>query len=76
MAIDNAAHQLAGNENDRGDVARFINALNHPADPATLMLGHRHGKTGPCSLLQLPRLAPAWLPEWLFGRLPGAAENC
>ena len=43
VALDNVAHLFAGNENDRGDVTRFINTLNRLAGEtgaAILLLGH------------------------------------
>lgn len=43
VALDNVAHLFAGNENDRGDVTRFVNALNRMAGEtgaAILLLGH------------------------------------
>ena len=41
--LDNVAHLFAGNENDRGEVTRFINLLNRLAGEtgaAILLLGH------------------------------------
>lgn len=41
--LDNAAHLFTGNENDRGDVTRFLNALNRLASEtcaAIVLLGH------------------------------------
>lgn len=43
VALDNVAHLFAGNENDRGDVTRFVNSLNRMAGEtgaAILLLGH------------------------------------
>ena len=43
VALDNVAHLFAGNENDRGDVTRFANALNRLAGEtgaAILLLAH------------------------------------
>lgn len=43
VALDNVAHLFAGNENDRGEVTRFVNALNRLAGDtgaAVLLLGH------------------------------------
>jgi len=43
VALDNAAHLFPGNENDRGEVTRFVNALNRLAGEfgaAVLLLGH------------------------------------
>ena len=43
VALDNVAHLFAGNENDRGEVTRFVNALNRLAGEsgaAILLLGH------------------------------------
>ena len=43
VALDNVAHLFAGNENDRGDVTRFANALNRLAGEtgaAIILLGH------------------------------------
>lgn len=43
VALDNVAHLFPGNENDRGEVTRFINALNRLAGEngaAILLLGH------------------------------------
>ncbi|MGQ0277528.1 AAA family ATPase [Sphingopyxis sp. Q841] len=41
--LDNVAHLFTGNENDRGDVTRFLNALNRLASQtgaAIVLLGH------------------------------------
>lgn len=41
--LDNVAHLFAGNENDRGDVTRFVNLLNKLAGEtgaAIILLGH------------------------------------
>lgn len=41
--LDNVAHLFTGNENDRGDVTRFVNLLNRLAEntgAAILLLGH------------------------------------
>ena len=41
--LDNLAHLFTGNENDRGDVTRFLNALNRVAShtgAAIVLLGH------------------------------------
>lgn len=41
--LDNVAHLFAGNENDRGEVTRFVNLLNRLAgetDAAIILLGH------------------------------------
>jgi len=41
--LDNLAHLFTGNENDRGDVTRFLNALNRLASEtgaAIVLLGH------------------------------------
>lgn len=43
VALDNVAHLFAGNENDRGEVTRFVNALNRLAGEtgaAIFLLGH------------------------------------
>lgn len=43
VALDNVAHLFPGNENDRGEVTRFVNALNRLAGEsgaAILVLGH------------------------------------
>lgn len=43
VALDNVAHLFPGNENDRGEVTRFVNALNRLAGEtgaAVLLLGH------------------------------------
>lgn len=43
VALDNVAHLFAGSENDRGEVTRFINALNRLAaesGAAIILLGH------------------------------------
>ncbi|BDI59532.1 hypothetical protein MACH05_00920 [Qipengyuania nanhaisediminis] len=43
VALDNVAHLFAGNENDRGQVTRFVNALNRLAgesSAAVILLGH------------------------------------
>ena len=43
VALDNVAHLFVGNENDRGEVTRFINALNRLAGEtgaAILLIGH------------------------------------
>lgn len=43
VALDNVAHLFAGNENDRGEVTRFVNALNRLAGEtgaAIILLGH------------------------------------
>jgi RecA-family ATPase len=43
VALDNVAHLFTGNENDRGEVTRFVNALNRLAGEtgaAILLLGH------------------------------------
>jgi RecA-family ATPase len=43
VALDNVAHLFAGNENDRGEVTQFVNALNRLAGEtgaAILLLGH------------------------------------
>lgn len=43
VALDNVAHLFPGNENDRGEVTRFVNALNRLAGEtgaAILLLGH------------------------------------
>lgn len=43
VALDNVAHLFAGNENDRGDVTRFVNCLNRLAaetGAAILLLAH------------------------------------
>ena len=48
VALDNVAHLFPGNENDRGEVTRFVNALNRLAGEtgaAVLLLGHPN-KTG------------------------------
>ncbi|MGN3974206.1 AAA family ATPase [Tsuneonella sp. SYSU-LHT278] len=41
--LDNVAHLFAGNENDRGEVTRFVNLLNRLAcetDASIVLLGH------------------------------------
>lgn len=43
VALDNVAHLFPGNENDRGEVTRFVNALNRLAGnsgAAIILLGH------------------------------------
>lgn len=43
VALDNVAHLFTGNENDRGEVTRFVNALNRLAGDtgaAIVLLGH------------------------------------
>lgn len=43
VALDNVAHLFTGNENDRGQVTRFVNALNRLAGDtgaAIVLLGH------------------------------------
>ena len=43
VALDNVAHLFTGNENDRGAVTRFVNALNRLAGQsgaAIILLGH------------------------------------
>lgn len=43
IALDNVAHLFTGNENDRGEVTRFVNALNRLAGEtgaAIILLGH------------------------------------
>lgn len=43
VALDNVAHLFTGNENDRGNVTRFVNALNRLAGEsgaAIILLGH------------------------------------
>lgn len=43
VALDNVAHLFTGNENDRGAVTRFVNALNRLAGDsgaAVILLGH------------------------------------
>jgi RecA-family ATPase len=43
IALDNVAHMFSGNENDRGEVTRFVNALNRLAGDsgaAIILLGH------------------------------------
>lgn len=43
VALDNVAHLFTGNENDRGQVTRFVNALNRLAgetDAAIILLAH------------------------------------
>lgn len=43
VALDNVAHLFAGNENDRGEVTRFVNALNRlsgESGAAIILLGH------------------------------------
>jgi len=43
VALDNIAHLFAGNENDRGEVTRFVNLLNRLAGEtgaAILLIGH------------------------------------
>lgn len=43
VALDNVAHLFTGNENDRGQVTRFVNALNRLAGDtgaAIILLGH------------------------------------
>ncbi|WFL78573.1 AAA family ATPase [Altererythrobacter arenosus] len=48
VALDNIAHLFVGNENDRGSVTRFVNALNRLAGEtgaAVVLLGHPN-KTG------------------------------
>jgi RecA-family ATPase len=43
VILDNVAHLFTGNENDRGDVTRFVNLLNRLAGEtgaAILLLGH------------------------------------
>lgn len=43
VALDNVAHLFTGNENDRGEVTRFVNLLNRLAGEtgaAILLLGH------------------------------------
>ncbi|MDC8753324.1 AAA family ATPase [Erythrobacter sp. sf7] len=43
VALDNVAHLFTGNENDRGAVTRFVNALNRLAGEsgaAIILLGH------------------------------------
>lgn len=43
VALDNVAHLFTGNENDRGEVTRFVNALNRLAGEsgaAIVLLGH------------------------------------
>ncbi|KEO87819.1 hypothetical protein EH30_00115 [Erythrobacter sp. JL475] len=47
VALDNIAHLFPGNENDRGEVTHFINALNRLAGgsgAAILLLGHPNKK--------------------------------
>lgn len=47
VALDNVAHLYTGNENDRGDVTRFVNALNRLAGQtgaAILLLAHTNKK--------------------------------
>ena len=47
VALDNVAHLFPGNENDRGEVTRFVNALNRLAGEsgaAILLLGHPNKK--------------------------------
>lgn len=47
VALDNVAHLFPGNENDRGEVTRFVNALNRLAGDsgaAILLLGHPNKK--------------------------------
>jgi RecA-family ATPase len=43
IVLDNVAHLFTGNENDRGDVTRFVNLLNRLAGEtgaAVLLIGH------------------------------------
>ena len=43
VALDNVAHLFTGNENDRGEVTRFVNALNRLAGEtgaAIVLIGH------------------------------------
>lgn len=43
VALDNVAHLFTGNENDRGDVTRYVNLLNRLAGEtgaAILLIGH------------------------------------
>lgn len=43
VALDNVAHLFSGNENDRGEVTQFVNALNRLAGEtgaAIVLLGH------------------------------------
>ena len=47
VALDNVAHLFTGNENDRGEVTRFVNALNRLAGDsgaAIILLGHPNKK--------------------------------
>lgn len=47
VALDNVAHLYTGNENDRGEVTRFVNALNRLAGQtgaAILLLAHTNKK--------------------------------
>lgn len=47
VALDNVAHLFTGNENDRGEVTRFVNALNRLAGEtgaAILLLAHTNKK--------------------------------
>lgn len=47
VALDNVAHLFTGNENDRSEVTRFVNALNRLAGEsgaAILLLGHPNKK--------------------------------
>jgi RecA-family ATPase len=47
VALDNVAHLFAGNENDRGEVTRFVNALNRlsgETGAAIILLGHPNKK--------------------------------
>ena len=47
VALDNVAHLYTGNENDRGEVTRFVNALNRLAGEtgaAILLLAHTNKK--------------------------------
>jgi RecA-family ATPase len=48
--LDNVAHLFTGNENDRGEVTRFVNLLNRLAGEtgaAILLLGHPYSSGGP-----------------------------
>jgi RecA-family ATPase len=62
--LDNVAHLFTGNENDRGEVTRFVNLLNRLArdtGAAILLIGHPPKATNPMVLTHDYSGSTAWL---------------
>jgi RecA-family ATPase len=62
--LDNVAHLFTGNENDRGEVTRFVNLLNRLAGntgAAIILLGHPPKSSNPAAAAHDYSGSTAWL---------------